>query len=72
MTNIKMGVTRKQSVPIFPKNEHFLPPDTLCAYRRLRNIRFSENLAGFFFSCNTRFKIRLFAILPMLCELLIG
>ena len=49
MTNIKMGVTRKQSVPIFPKNEHFLPPDTLCAYRRLRNIRFSENLAGFFF-----------------------
>lgn len=28
MTNIKMGVARKQSVPIFPKNEHFLPPDS--------------------------------------------
>ena len=23
-----MGVTRKQSTPIFPKIEHFLPPDT--------------------------------------------
>ena len=23
-----MGVTRKQSTPNFPKNEHFLPPDT--------------------------------------------
>ena len=49
MTNIKMGFARKQSVSIFPKNEHFLPPDMLCAYQRLRNIRFSENLAGFFF-----------------------
>ena len=23
-----MGVSRKQSLPNFPKNEHFLPPDT--------------------------------------------
>ena len=23
-----MGVSRKQSTPNFPKNEHFLPPDT--------------------------------------------
>ena len=23
-----MGVTRKQSTPNFPINEHFLPPDT--------------------------------------------
>ena len=23
-----MEVTRKQSTPNFPKNEHFLPPDT--------------------------------------------
>ena len=25
--NLKTGVTRKQSTPNFPKNEHFLPPD---------------------------------------------
>ena len=24
--NLKMGVSRKQSTPNFPKNEHFLPP----------------------------------------------
>ena len=27
-TNLKTGVSRKQSTPRFPKNEHFLPPDT--------------------------------------------
>ena len=26
--NLKTEVTRKQSTPIFPKNEHFLHPDT--------------------------------------------
>ena len=26
--NLKTGVARKQSTPNFPKNEHFLPPDT--------------------------------------------
>ena len=26
--NIKTGVTRKQSIPNFPKNKHFLSPDT--------------------------------------------
>ena len=26
--NLKTGVSRKQSTPNFPKNEHFLPPDT--------------------------------------------
>ena len=26
--NLKTGVTRKGSTPKFPKNEHFLPPDT--------------------------------------------
>ena len=28
MPNLKTGVSRKQSMPNFPKNEHFLPPDT--------------------------------------------
>ena len=27
-TNLKTGVTRKQSMPHVPKNEHFLSPDT--------------------------------------------
>ena len=27
MANLKTVVTRKQSMPNFPKNEHFLPPD---------------------------------------------
>ena len=26
--NLKTEVTRKQSTPNFPKNKHFLPPDT--------------------------------------------
>ena len=26
--NIKTGVSRQQNTPSFPKNEHFLPPDT--------------------------------------------
>ena len=34
--------SRKQSTPNFPKNEHFLPPDT-------HDVRFSEQLACFVF-----------------------
>ena len=41
-TNLKTGVSKKQSTPSFPKNEHFLPP-----YQGVRNARFSENLACF-------------------------
>ena len=28
MANLETGVLRKQSTPNFPKNEHYLPPDT--------------------------------------------
>ena len=28
MANLKTGVSKKQSTPKFPKNKHFLPPDT--------------------------------------------
>ena len=28
MANLKTDVSRKQSKPKFPKNKHFLPPDT--------------------------------------------
>ena len=45
---LKTGVSRKQSTPNFPKNEHFLPPDT----HGVRYVRFSENLACFFFLKN--------------------
>ena len=54
MSNLKTTVTRRQSTSSFPKNEHFLPSDmqthernVRCAYQRVRNFRFSENLAGF-------------------------
>ena len=48
--NLKTSVSRKQSTPNFPKNEHFLPPDThTCAYQGVRNLRFLENLACFVF-----------------------
>ena len=45
-----MGVSRKQSTPKFPKNKHFLPPDThTYAYQEVRNVCFSEILACFAF-----------------------
>ena len=46
-----MEVTRKQNTPNFPKNEHFLPPNThcTCAHLGARNIRLSENLVYFVF-----------------------
>ena len=49
--NLKTGVTRKQSAPNFPKNEHFLPPirTLTTVYQGVRNVPFSENLAGFVF-----------------------
>ena len=32
MANLKTGVSRKQSTPNFPKNEHFLPPYKKCSF----------------------------------------
>ena len=46
MTNLKTEVTRKQSTPNFSKNEHFLPPYThTCAYKEVRNVRFSKSFS---------------------------
>ena len=42
----------------------FLLPERTCAYQGVRNIRFSEKILRASFSCNTRFKIRPFALLP--------
>ena len=49
--NLKTGVSRKESMPTFPKNEHIFPPDThtyMCVSGG-KNVRFSENLASFAF-----------------------
>ena len=48
--NFKTGVTRKQSTSNFPKSKHFLPPDT--------------HPWPALFSCNSRFEILPFALLP--------
>ena len=74
-----MDVTRKQSTPNFPENEHFLPRDMHtcvrvckfskkrlqhgCGYQGVRNVRFSENLACFNLF-SPPFEIRIFALLP--------
>ena len=50
--NLKTGVSRKQSTPNFPKNEHFLPFEHFlrtCAHHGVRNVRFMENLVCFIF-----------------------
>ena len=53
-----MGITRKQSAPNFPKNEHFFPCDTH-AY-----IFVFQKTWRALFSCNIRFEIRSFALFP--------
>ena len=65
--NLKAGIIRKQSSPNFPKNKHFLPPDThtYCAYQGVRNVHFSENLTGFVFFETPVLRFALFALLAM-------
>ena len=50
-TILKTEITRKQSSPNFPKNDHFLPPDmhTCMCVSGVRNIRFLKNLWCFVF-----------------------
>ena len=43
------GGNKKQTTRNFPKNKHFLPPDTHISYQRVRNVRFSKNSACFAF-----------------------
>ena len=59
--NLKTHVTRRQHTPNVPKNYYFLHPD-MHTYQGVRNVPFPEILA--LFSCNTRFEIRPFALLP--------
>ena len=62
-----MGITRKQSTPNFPKNEQFLPPDKHTHVRNLSemfSLKIYRKIQRALFSCNTRFKIHLFALSP--------
>ena len=74
-TNLKTGVTIKQSTLEctlnFPKNEHFEPLDThrlvRVRIRKVRNVSFRKIWRALF-SCNTRFQIHPFALLPTNCR----
>ena len=55
---LKTGVSRKQSTPNFPKNEHFLPPDT----HGVRYVHF-QKIWRAFFSWKTQFEIRPFCLI---------
>ena len=56
---------RKQNAPNFPKNKHFSPPDTHTRVRmRGKEILVFRKIWRALFSCNTRFRIRPFALLP--------
>ena len=76
---LKRVFLEKKSTPNCRKNECFLPSDTqtlkgqlqvclsiydllVCAYQGVRNVRFRKIWRAFF-SCNTRFEIRPFALL---------
>ena len=70
--NLKTGVTRKQSTTNFQKNKHFLPSDThtyVCVSGGKKCSFFGK--LGVLFSCNTRFEIRSFALLPTIYQILL-
>ena len=73
--NTKTRVARQDSSPNILKNEYFLPSHTHTHVR----ISGGKKCLGFFrkiwralFSCNTRFEIHLFVLLPTHCKCLIG
>ena len=61
--NLKTGVSRKQSMPDFPKNEHSLIRTRTCGYHGVRNVSFSENLACFVFLKHSLFETLLLMII---------
>ena len=63
-----MEVTRKQSTPNFPKNEHFLSPDTHTCVLEGKKCSFFWEIWRTLFSCYLRFEIRLFALMPTNCK----
>ena len=61
--NLKTGVSRKQSMPDFPKNELSLIRSRTCGYHGVRNVSFSENLACFVFLKHSLFETLLLMII---------
>ena len=61
--NLKTVVTRNQSTPNFQIIRK-IQAHVRVRIRRLRDKSFLVNLARFFFSCNHRFEVRPFALLP--------
>ena len=59
----KRVLQQNKAHQIFKKANISFPLIRTRRYQRVRNDRFLENLACFFY-CNTRFEIRLFALLP--------
>ena len=64
----KTSVSRKQSRPNFPKNEHLLPLDTQHVRVHIREWEMFvfRKIWRALFSWNTGFEIRPFALLPMI------
>ena len=64
------GCYKKKSPPDFPKNEHILSPGKhTCVRIRRKEMFLFRKIWRVFFSCNTRFEIRPFAVLPTSKEL---
>ena len=61
--NLKTEVTRKQSKPNFPKNEHFLPRDT-CRYKCVSEDKKCSFSGKFDVLCFIVTSVLRFALLP--------
>ena len=57
--NLKTDISRKQSTPNFPKNEHFLPPDT-----HIRGKEMFVFFGKFGVVCFLEISVLRFALLP--------
>ena len=67
---ISKRVLQKKSPPDFPKNEHILSPDKhTCVRIRRKEMFLFRKIWRVLFSCNTRFEIRPFTVLPTSKEL---
>ena len=59
-----MCVTKKQSMPNFPKNDHFVHPDKRKCVSGGKKCSFFQKFALLFVFFNTRFEIYPFALIP--------
>ena len=68
MANLKRVLKESKACQIFRKTNfsYFLIHTPACAYQGVRNVHFRKSW-GALFSCNTRFEIHPFALLPTSC-----